>query len=58
MRSWFLAGSHPQDYEQGLDNRISYSWSSSASLPGKEAVLRRNRETWILRKADNAGCHL
>jgi uncharacterized membrane protein YeaQ/YmgE (transglycosylase-associated protein family) len=37
MRSWFLAGSHPQDYEQGLDNRISYNGKNSSYLKAKVA---------------------
>src|SRR5690349_8293284 len=37
MKSWFLAGSHPKDYEQGLDTRISYDGKNSSYLKAKGA---------------------
>lgn len=37
MKGWFLAGSHPQDYEQGIDSTVTYHGKNSGSLKAKVA---------------------
>jgi hypothetical protein len=32
MKSWFMAGSHPQDYELGIDHRVTYNGKNSGSI--------------------------
>jgi hypothetical protein len=36
MESWFMAGSHPKDYEQGIDTNTTYNGKKSGYL--KSAV--------------------
>ncbi|MBV9711243.1 MAG: hypothetical protein JO011_10060, partial [Ktedonobacteraceae bacterium] len=35
MRSWFMAGSYPQDYEQGIDSSVTYHEKNSGYLKAK-----------------------
>ncbi len=37
MKSWFMAGSHPQDYKQGIDRSVTYNGKNSAYLKAKVA---------------------
>ncbi len=37
MKGWFLAGSHPQDYEQGIDSTVTYHGKNSGYLKAKVA---------------------
>ncbi|MBV9231264.1 MAG: hypothetical protein JOZ18_18275 [Chloroflexi bacterium] len=37
MKSWFMAGSHPKDYEQGIDTNTSYNGKNSAYMASKVA---------------------
>lgn len=37
MKSWFMAGSHPQDYEQGIDSSATYNGKKSGYLKSKVA---------------------
>lgn len=37
MKSWFMAGSHPQDYEQGIDSSVPYNGKNSGYLKAKVA---------------------
>jgi hypothetical protein len=32
MKSWFMAGSHPQDYELGIDHRVIYNGKNSGYI--------------------------
>ena len=35
MKSWFMAGSHPQEYEQGIDSNVTYHEKNSGYLKAK-----------------------
>ena len=35
MKNWILAGSHPQDYEQGVDSEVMFNGKKSAYLRSK-----------------------
>jgi len=37
MKGWFLAGRHPQDYEQGIDSTLTYHGKNSGYLKAKGA---------------------
>lgn len=32
MKSWFMAGSHPQDYEAGIDSNVTYNGKNSGFI--------------------------
>ncbi len=32
MKHWFMAGSHPNDYEQGIDSAVTYNGKNSGYL--------------------------
>jgi hypothetical protein len=38
MKSWYMAGSHPQDYERGVDESVMYNGKSSGYI--KSAVAQ------------------
>lgn len=39
MKSWFLAGSHPQEYEQGIDSSVTYHGKKGGYLKAKAVQL-------------------
>jgi TIR domain len=52
MKSWFIAGSHPRDYEQGIDSSVTYSGKSSGYLKAKMAQPRGFSTLMQIFKAD------